>query len=45
MDFLITLIYVPWYVFQGLIIIGGWYVLGMFAGKVIGDLFDHLWLK
>lgn len=42
MDFLITLIYVPWYVFQALIIIGGWYLLGMFTGKVISDLFDRL---
>jgi len=41
-DLLITLIYVPWYLFQALIIIVGWYCLGVLVGKVINEL-RELW--
>jgi len=38
MDLLITLIYVPWYLFQGLIIVVGWYGFVVMVGKVINEL-------
>ncbi len=42
MDLLISLIYIPWYMFQALVIILGWYLLGAFTGKVISEIRDRL---
>ena len=42
MELLVTLIYVPWYMFQALVIILGWYLLGALTGKIISDLRDRL---
>lgn len=42
MEFLVTLIYVPWYMFQALVIILGWYLLGTLTGKIISDIRDRL---
>ena len=42
MELLVTLIYVPWYMFQALVIILGWYLLGTLTGKIISDIRDRL---
>ena len=42
MELLVTLIYVPWYMFQALVIILGWYLLGSLTGKIISDIRDRL---
>ncbi len=42
MDLLISLIYIPWYMFQALVIILGWYLLGSLTGKIISDIRDRL---
>ena len=42
MELLVTVIYVPWYMFQALVIILGWYLLGALTGKIISDIRDRL---